>query len=165
MTDAEIIRYLQRALKPDAPQPVFTWLYQQRRRATTLLFVPAGRDTGGLPLWTVGEPSSPVTFAAKAEAMRALHMLAGRKAIAVELVDGGAPGAEAVRLRLKRALKELREYCPALADELETFTIEHGVVRYRRRGDSPRVETALVSSPSRVASTSIEPVHEEELAT
>jgi hypothetical protein len=144
--DAELLELLERLCKA----------------ATTLLFAPAGRDAAGRSLWLVGDPERPLSFAARTEGMRRLHMLARFSAVAVGLVSERGP--EAARKLLKRCLAELREYCPALADELGTFSIEDNgeVVRYHRRPDSPRV-LPRGGNPA-VCVATLEPGFSEEIA-
>ncbi|MBI2749756.1 MAG: hypothetical protein HYX43_10575, partial [Burkholderiales bacterium] len=125
-------------------RPLLDLLERLRKAATTVLFAPADRDGRAKALWRVGDPAGPVTFTAKSDSMRALYILARDGRIGLDVVDdGGSPTAEAVRLRLKRTVKELRDYCPALAEELATFAIDRGAVRYERRVDSPRIDVGL----------------------
>lgn len=135
---------LKMARRHGASPDELAWLVRAKQRATVLVFLDGGRDEFGASLFTVGDPTAPVTFAAKSEGVRALHLLAVRKALAVQLVTDAVNAPEAARLLLKRGLCELRSYCPALSEELKTFAIEDGVVRYRRGASSPTIATDRV---------------------
>lgn len=152
MTEASLLERALRLCRRHDPDPeLLRLLVRLRQAATVLLFIEAVRcDQYGLAHWAVGDPDTPTVFAAKSSGMRALFLLAKDKAVSVELVSDA--GCEAARKVLKRAITELARHAPALADELRAFTIENGVVRYRPRGDSPRILTerggiAAASSP------------------
>jgi hypothetical protein len=137
-TEAAIIEdLLKLARRHGAAPAALTWLVRAKQAAMVLLFAPAGRDARGQSRWLVGDPIAPVPFTSRSAGVRYLQMLAERKQVAVELICEA--GDEAARKLLKRAIAELHRYSPALADELGTFSIEKGIVHYRRRGDSPYI--------------------------
>lgn len=145
--DLEFYEALRRAFASNSipPEPVRGALLREIthrcRAAQTYLFQDAGRDAHGRPLWRVNTLESPVVFVARSEAMRMLHWLASGRAVSVHQITQAASGAEAARGKLRRAIDDLDEYSPALAGELRTFTIEGGIVRYRRTARSPRILT------------------------
>lgn len=118
-------------------------LVRLRRRATVLLFRDAGRNAQGLSTWEVGDYHAPVTFVSRSAGVRALHMLARDKAIAVEAVNEA--GADAARKSLERAIAEMSRHAPALADALNAGRcIREGVVLFRPLSDSPHILTERV---------------------
>jgi hypothetical protein len=150
--EVAIVEYLLKLARRDGGRAdALAWLVARKRAATTLIFAPAGRDRYGLAVWAVGDAVTPITFAARSDGVRALYMLARDRAVPIDLITEAASGSEAARNILKRAIDELHPYSSALADELSSFTIERGVVRYRPRGDSPRIGIALESVQSRAA--------------
>jgi hypothetical protein len=155
VTEAAVVEEVLRlARRHHASPEALAWLVRERQAAAVLVFQSVGRSSFGRPLWRVGSPDDARVFAGKSEAIRTLHEIAGRKAVPIALVTPAKSGAEAARGQIKRALAEIHQYCPPLADALRHFTIEDGVIRYQRHAGLPvivtdRVGLALVSLAGR----------------
>ena len=133
-TEAEVLtRLLARArAHQDAAGEALLERYLAASRR--LVFKEARRAADGRAQWTVtGAGGREVTFTSKRPGMRLAHRLA-----AGEVLDGD----EGVRLQVKRALRELAKYAPALAEELRRgFSVSGWTARYQPDARSPAIDT------------------------
>jgi hypothetical protein len=128
------------------------WLSQHRQATRSIVFRPSELRVGAFTEWLVGPPDDLVAFLTECTGVRALHILAAKKTVSLDLLrDTDAypadkkRAADAVRASLKRGVKELRKHCPALGNELSTFKIiEEHLVCYRRSPSGPAIETGHV---------------------